>query len=79
VANTTILIKKGSSVIQSVYQYQEAFDFSMMLHLLFQMISLGISIVTGKLIIPATYEDAFDFSEGLAAVQVDGAYGFIDV
>ena len=34
---------------------------------------------SGEEVIPAQYEDAQDFSEGLAAVKVDGLYGFIDV
>ena len=34
---------------------------------------------SGKEVIPAQYEDAQDFSEGLAAVETDGLYGFIDV
>ena len=34
---------------------------------------------SGEEVIPAQYEDAQDFSEGLAAVKVDGLYGFINV
>ena len=34
---------------------------------------------SGEEVIPAQYEDAQDFSEGLAAVEIDGLYGFIDV
>ena len=34
---------------------------------------------SGEEVIPAQYEDAQDFSDGLAAVKVDGLYGFIDV
>jgi hypothetical protein len=34
--------------------------------------------VTGKEIRPFIYEEAFDFSEGLARVKVNGKYGFID-
>jgi len=32
----------------------------------------------GKLIIPAQYQDAWTFSDGLAAVEKDGNWGFID-
>ena len=34
---------------------------------------------SGEEVILAQYEDAQDFSEGLAAVKVDGLYGFINV
>ncbi|HEX5706676.1 MAG TPA: WG repeat-containing protein, partial [Pyrinomonadaceae bacterium] len=33
---------------------------------------------TGRTVIPAVYDDARDFSEGLALVSRDGRYGFID-
>lgn len=33
---------------------------------------------SGKLSIAAQYQDAYAFSEGLAAVQKDGNWGFID-
>lgn len=33
---------------------------------------------TGKVIIPAVFNYADDFSEGLAAARADGAYGYID-
>jgi len=33
---------------------------------------------TGKAVIPFVYDDAMDFSEGLAAVKKDGKYGFIN-
>jgi hypothetical protein len=33
---------------------------------------------SGKLIIPVQFEDAFSFSEGLAAVENKGNWGFID-
>jgi hypothetical protein len=33
---------------------------------------------TGKVVVPAEYEAAWDFSEGLAAVAKDGKLGFID-
>jgi hypothetical protein len=33
---------------------------------------------SGKKIIPFKYDDAWPFSEGLAAVKVDGKWGFID-
>ena len=33
---------------------------------------------TGKLVINCDYEDAYDFSEGYAAVKKDGKAGFID-
>jgi hypothetical protein len=33
---------------------------------------------TGKVVVPAKYDDAHDFSEGLAAVKLDGKWGFID-
>lgn len=32
----------------------------------------------GKLVVPAVYDDAFDFNEGLAAVQKDGLWGYIN-
>ncbi len=32
----------------------------------------------GKFVIPAQYEDACNFSEGLAAVKIDGKWGFIN-
>ena len=34
---------------------------------------------SGEEVLPAQYEDAQNFSDGLAAVKVDGLYGFIDV
>ena len=34
---------------------------------------------SGEEVIPAQYEDAQDFLDGLAAVETDGLYGFIDV
>ena len=33
---------------------------------------------SGKIIIPANYDRAWNFSEGLAVVEVDGKRGFID-
>lgn len=33
----------------------------------------------GKLIIPCTYQEADNFSEGLAAVLIDGKWGYIDL
>ncbi len=33
---------------------------------------------SGQLVIEFTYEDAHEFSDGLAAVMVDGAWGYID-
>ena len=33
---------------------------------------------TGALVIPAIYDDAFDFSDGLAYVKTNGKYGFVD-
>ena len=33
---------------------------------------------TGKVVINPQFDWAFDFSEGLAAVEIDGKYGFID-
>ena len=33
---------------------------------------------TGKLVIPAQFDDAEPFSKGLAVVKIKGKYGFID-
>ena len=33
---------------------------------------------SGKLVIPARFDDADSFSDGLAAVSIDGKYGYID-
>src|SRR5690349_20833119 len=33
---------------------------------------------TRQEILPARYEQAFDFSEGLAVVRIDGRFGYID-
>ena len=32
----------------------------------------------GNIVIPAKYDDALDFSDGLALVKIKGKYGFID-
>ena len=32
----------------------------------------------GRVVIPAKYDDAWDFSEGLASVKINGKWGFID-
>lgn len=32
----------------------------------------------GKIVIPCEWEDAYDFSEGLARIYKNGVYGFID-
>jgi WG repeat protein len=38
----------------------------------------GYMDTSGKVVIPPTYELAYEFSEGLAPVQKDGKYGYID-
>ena len=38
----------------------------------------GFMDYTGKIVIPATFDAAFDFSEGLAAVRVGNGWGYID-
>ncbi len=38
----------------------------------------GFMNVTGKTVITPQFDDAYDFSEGLAAVRIDTKFGFID-
>src|SRR5438445_13333722 len=33
---------------------------------------------TGKVVIPLTYDEAYDFREGLARVEINGKTGFVD-
>ena len=39
----------------------------------------GFIDTTGKEVVPCIFEDAFSFSEGLAAVKVDGKWGYIAI
>src|ERR1700686_2614896 len=32
-----------------------------------------------KMVVPARFDEAFDFTEGLAAVRADGKWGYIDL
>lgn len=38
----------------------------------------GFIDMTGELVIPCEWDDAYSFSEGLSSVEKDGKYGFID-
>ncbi len=68
----------GEVVIEPKYEYLDLFSEEGLArfcdHGLWGYVNLE-----GKEVIPAHYEDANNFSEGLAAVKIDGLYGFIDV
>lgn len=61
--------------------YEEAHTFDVLLHRALVRVgsSYGFIDVNGGQVIPARYEWAGDFAEGLAAVELRGKWGFIDI
>jgi hypothetical protein len=67
----------GEVVVEPKYEYLDLFSEEGLAR--FEDHGLwGFVNTDGEEVIPAKYEDANNFSEGLAAVKVDGLWGFID-
>ena len=68
--------KTGKEVIP--LKYDNAFDFSEGLALVWLNEKCGYIDKTGKEVIPIKYYNADSFSEGLASVRLNGKWGYID-
>lgn len=71
--------KRGEYVVEPIYKMGFARDFSEGV----AAVSVdgqkwGFINTSGTMVIPAKFEKAASFSEGLAKVRIDGKYGFID-
>lgn len=79
----TIIDKKGNEVVALSQQYENAtFSFSEGMARVSRFVDSerksGYIDIHGKEIIPCIYNSYSDFSDGLAVVEKDGIYGFVD-
>ncbi len=83
---TTDKEEKKGAFIASLKQYEEKNDNNNLLNFpdsVFVRLKEGDKYgynleSTGEIVIPLKYDNAYDFSEGLAIVKLNGKYGFID-
>lgn len=72
--------KKTGEKIKELYSYERVYNFSEGLALAqrYSDYKWGFIDKTGKEVIPFNYNDARNFTEGLAAVEINFKWGFID-